>query len=83
MNQDQHLATKAQALAVREYLATLGVTISHVQALEVLARGQGMRSRHLLAQQNATEPLTVTAGGAHAPLGVAIALVAAREIRRC
>ncbi len=51
-----HLATKAQANAVREYLATLGVELSHVQALEVLARGQGLRSRHVLAQTKQSQP---------------------------
>lgn len=49
MNETNRLATKAQAGAVREYLATLGLDISHTQALEVIARGDGMRSRHLLA----------------------------------
>jgi protein-disulfide isomerase-like protein with CxxC motif len=42
--------TKNQAAAVRSYLATLGVSISHVQALEVIARGAGLRSRHVKAQ---------------------------------
>lgn len=51
MTKDMRLATKAQADAVRTYLQTLGVTLSHVQALEVIARGQGMRSRHALAAQ--------------------------------
>jgi hypothetical protein len=40
-------ATKNQANAVRAYLATLGLSISHVQALEVIARGAGLRSRHV------------------------------------
>jgi hypothetical protein len=39
--------TKNQAEAVRSYLATLGHNISHVQALEVIARGAGQRSRHV------------------------------------
>jgi len=42
-------ATKNQAAAVRSYLSTLGVNISHVQALEVIARGEGHRSRHVKA----------------------------------
>lgn len=51
MKEAVRLATKAQAQAVREYLATLGVALTHTQALEVIARGQGMRSRHALAAQ--------------------------------
>lgn len=46
MNESIRLATKAQAQAVREYLTTLGVDITHTQALEVIARGEGRRSRH-------------------------------------
>jgi len=42
-------ATKNQAAAVRSYLSTLGLNISHVQALEVIARGAGQRSRHVKA----------------------------------
>lgn len=42
-------ATKNQANAVRAYLATLGIEIGHVQALEVIARGAGQRSRHVQA----------------------------------
>lgn len=42
-------ATKNQANAVRAYLATLGLDIGHVQALEVIARGAGQRSRHVQA----------------------------------
>lgn len=59
MNEEIRLATKAQAAAVRTYLDTLGVTISHTQALEVIARGEGMRSRHLLAQSG--QPATSAA----------------------
>lgn len=51
MKEELRLATKAQAQAVRDYLQTLGVELSHTQALEVLARGQGLRSRQVLAQQ--------------------------------
>jgi hypothetical protein len=54
MSDEIRFATKAQADAVRAYLATLGATISHVQALEVIARGEGMRSRHLLAKRSAS-----------------------------
>ena len=50
MKNEARLATKAQADAVRQYLETLGCSLTHVQALEVLARGQGMRSRHLLGR---------------------------------
>lgn len=39
--------TKNQADAVRSYLAGLGFEISHCQALEVIARGEGLRSRHV------------------------------------
>lgn len=46
MNESIRLATKAQAQAVREYLTTLGVDLTHTQALEVIARGEGRRSRH-------------------------------------
>lgn len=53
MNESLRLATKAQATAVRDYLATLGIELSHTQALEVIARGEGMRSHHLLANGNA------------------------------
>ena len=42
-------ATKNQTNAVRAYLATLGIEIGHVQALEVIARGAGQRSRHVQA----------------------------------
>lgn len=42
-------ATKNQANSVRDYLATIGHDITHVQALEVIARGQGLRSRHAFA----------------------------------
>lgn len=49
MKEDIRQATKAQAQAVRAYLRTLGCELTHTQALEVLARGQGMRSRHVLA----------------------------------
>jgi len=52
--------TKNQAAAVRSYLATLGVSISHVQALEVIARGAGLRSRHVKAQvEQAASPAEV------------------------
>lgn len=51
MKEQVRLATKAQAQAVREYLASLGVSLTHTQALEVIARGQGMRSRHALAAE--------------------------------
>jgi len=44
-------AFKGSANAVRAYLATLGMTLSHTQALEVVARSGGMRSRHVLAQE--------------------------------
>lgn len=40
-------ATKNQATAVRAYLTGIGHSISHVQALEVIARGCGHRSRHV------------------------------------
>jgi hypothetical protein len=40
-------ASKQQAQAVRSYLSGIGCNISHVQALEVIARGQGLRSRHV------------------------------------
>lgn len=46
-------ATKNQANAVRSYLATLGIEIGHVQALEVIARGAGLRSRHAPAATTA------------------------------
>lgn len=46
MNESNRLATKAQAQAVREFLGTLGMEITHTQALEVIARGEGRRSRH-------------------------------------
>lgn len=39
--------TKNQADAVRSYLAGLGHEITHCQALEVIARGEGFRSRHV------------------------------------
>ncbi|MDO8417719.1 MAG: hypothetical protein Q7S87_16085 [Agitococcus sp.] len=45
--------TKNQANAVRTYLAGLGCQISHVQALEVIARGAGNRSRHVGPQVTA------------------------------
>lgn len=48
MNKEQHLASKAQAQAVRKYLGTLGIAVTHVQALEVIARGVGARSRHAM-----------------------------------
>jgi hypothetical protein len=51
MDNELRLATKAQAQAVREYLAGIGHDISHTQALEVLARGRGLRSRQVLAAQ--------------------------------
>lgn len=40
-------ATSNQARAVRSYLKAIGHPITHVQALEVIARGQGYRSRHV------------------------------------
>lgn len=43
-------ATKNQADAVRSYLAGLGFEITHCQALEVIARGEGFRSRHVKAE---------------------------------
>jgi hypothetical protein len=49
MKEEIRQANKAAAAAVRQYLETLGMELSHVQALEVIARGNGMRSRHLLA----------------------------------
>lgn len=67
MNEELRLATKAQATAVRKYLATLGFELTHTQALEVIARGEGFRSRHLLAKQ-IEEATAVPAepSGAHA-----------------
>jgi hypothetical protein len=44
--------SKNQANAVRSYLATLGIEIGHVQALEVIARGAGDRSRHVVAPRS-------------------------------
>lgn len=40
--------SKNQVAAVRSYLSSIGHEISHVQALEVIARGQGHRSRHVV-----------------------------------
>lgn len=51
MDNEPRQATKAQAQAVREYLASIGHDVSHTQALEVVARGQGLRSRQVLAAQ--------------------------------
>ncbi len=51
MDNELRQATRAQAQAVREYLAGIGHDISHTQALEALARGRGLRSRQLLAAQ--------------------------------
>lgn len=51
MTKKAQQATKAQAQAVRDYLQTLGFELTHVQALEVIARGQGLRSRHNLADR--------------------------------
>lgn len=48
-------ATKNQADAVRSYLAGLGYEITHCQALEVIARGEGLRSRHVKAESDATK----------------------------
>ena len=39
--------SKNQADAVRSYLSSIGHEITHVQALEVIARGNGFRSRHV------------------------------------
>lgn len=50
--------SKNQANAVREYLASIGHNISHVQALEVIARGAGYRSRHAVGK---AEPNPTTA----------------------
>lgn len=41
------VTSKNHAAAVRSYLASIGQAISHVQALEVIARGAGLRSRHV------------------------------------
>lgn len=49
MKEEIRQANKAAADAVRRYLETLGMPLTHVQALEVIARGNNMRSRHLLA----------------------------------
>lgn len=54
MKEEIRQANKAAAAAVRQYLETLGMELSHVQALEVIARGNGMRSRHLLAEGSMT-----------------------------
>ena len=40
--------TKHQTQNVRNYLAGIGHEISHVQALEVIARAYGLRSRHVV-----------------------------------
>lgn len=60
MDNELRQATKAQAQAVREYLAGIGHDISHTQALEVLARGQGLRSRQVLAAQVEAANTTVS-----------------------
>lgn len=54
--------TKNQANAVREYLASIGHNITHVQALEVIARGAGYRSRHAVGkgEQPVAAPLAAT-----------------------
>ncbi len=71
MKEELRLATKAQAQAVRDYLQTLGVELSHTQALKVIARGQGLRSRQNLAghldqlaqqsKQRSTQPTAAAA----------------------
>lgn len=58
MKEDIRKANKAAADAVRRYLETLGMPLTHVQALEVIARGNNMRSRHLLAEGAAATPVT-------------------------
>lgn len=59
--------TKNQADAVRAYLASLNCDISHVQALEVLARGAGLRSRHVKTADAAPEAATPAAAPAAGP----------------
>ena len=54
MKEEIRKANKAAADAVRRYLDSLGMPLTHVQALEVIARGNNMRSRHLLADGTAT-----------------------------
>lgn len=61
MNEEIRQANKAAADAVRRYLETLGMALTHVQALEVIARGNNMRSRHLLAETAGTAPKQVHA----------------------
>lgn len=69
--------TKNQADAVRAYLASLNCDISHVQALEVLARGAGLRSRHVktadAAPATATAPAAAPAAGPTAQAHYAVA----------
>lgn len=68
MNEATRLATKAQANGVREYMRSIGVELSHTQALEVIARGAGLRSRHLLSAWNeASVQLAPTATSAAIP----------------
>lgn len=51
MNKEEtRQAFKGSADAVRRYLESIGMRLTHTQALEVVARGGGLRSRHLLAQ---------------------------------
>lgn len=61
MKEEIRQANKAAADAVRRYLETLGMPLTHVQALEVIARGNNMRSRHLLADgATAASPVPAT-----------------------
>lgn len=57
----KHQVTPAQAKAVRLYLESIGVSISHTQALEVLARGAGLRSRHHLVSYVKPSPAEASA----------------------
>lgn len=53
-------ASKKQADAVRSYLSSIGHEITHVQALEVIARGNGFRSRHVKGVKATPSAVVVT-----------------------